>query len=72
MLHAAIQSMSDAGHETRHIMCMSGYRRESSVGSYNRSVSNDQKRATGATTNENTQLFPLAASSFPSHRHKSF
>ena len=40
----AIQCMNDAGFEIRHIMHMSGH--ESSVRSYNRNCSTDQKKAT--------------------------
>ena len=40
----AIQCMNDAGFEIRHIMYMSGHKNESSVRSYNRDCSTDQKR----------------------------
>jgi len=41
----AIQGMSDAGFQLRHIMYMSGHKNESSVRSYNRSCSSNQKEA---------------------------
>lgn len=41
----AIQAMSDAGFETRHIMYMSGHRNEASVRSYSRDCSTLQKQS---------------------------
>ena len=40
----AIQAMNDAGFELRHIMFMSGHKNESSVRSYNRNCSDEQKK----------------------------
>ncbi|XP_062590519.1 uncharacterized protein LOC134252097 [Saccostrea cucullata] len=40
----AMQHMNNAGHETRHIMFMSGHRNESSIRSYNRHCSTQQKK----------------------------
>lgn len=45
----AIQYLNDAGHETRHIMFLSGHRNESSIRSYNRSVSSLQKKSLSST-----------------------
>lgn len=41
----AIQAMNDAGFELRHIMYMSGHKNESSVRSYNRDCSTNQKES---------------------------
>jgi len=41
----AIQNKNDAGFEIRHIMHMSGHRNESSMRSYNRDFSTNQKKA---------------------------
>ena len=68
----AIQSMNDVGHEARHIMFMSGHRNESSIRSYNRSVSTVQKKhlshtlaatATGAGNAHDAALTPANPSS---------
>ena len=40
----AITKMNDAGFEARHIMFMSGHRNESSIRSYNRNLSSEQKQ----------------------------
>ena len=52
----AIQGMSDAGFELRHIMFMSGHKNESSVRSYNRSCSTNQKEALSDTLSLQSQL----------------
>lgn len=41
----AIQTLSDAGFELRHIMYMSGHKNESSIRSYSRECSTEQKQA---------------------------
>ena len=45
----AIQGMSDAGLELRHIMLMSGHKNESSVRSYSRDCSTSQKKSISTT-----------------------
>ena len=39
----SIQAMSDSGHELRHIMFVTGHKNESSIRSYSRECSSDQK-----------------------------
>jgi len=45
----AIQAMSDADHELRHIMFMTGHKNEASIRSYNRHCSVQQKKSLSAT-----------------------
>ena len=66
----AIQGMSDAGYELRHIMYMSGHRNESSVRSYNRGCSEMQKKSISATlsslsSGNATAVVPLTAQPAP-------
>ena len=67
----AIQGMSDTGFELRQIMYMSGHKNESSVCSYNRSCSSNQKEAlsdtlsaisSGAKTELLVSSLPVASS----------
>ena len=65
----AIQAMSDAGYEARHIMFMSGHRNESSIRSYSRNLSSGQKRslsntlssvASATVTSDCNELVPVS------------
>ena len=60
----AIQGMSDAGFEIRHIMYMSGHRNESSVRSYYRSCSTMQKESLSDT------LSSISAGRAPTHSNR--
>ena len=61
----SIQAMSDAGHELRHIMLMTGHRNEASIRSYSRTCSDEQKRDLSNTLNNvlSAKPAPSAAAS---------
>ncbi|KAK3106038.1 hypothetical protein FSP39_011471 [Pinctada imbricata] len=50
----SIQALSDAGHELRHIMLLTGHRNEASIRSYSRDCSDDQKRSLSNTLSKIT------------------
>ena len=63
-----IQAMSDAGHELRHIMLMTGHRNEAYIRSYSRTCSDEQKRDFSNTLNNVVSAKPapsVAASASP-------
>ncbi|CAC5366442.1 unnamed protein product [Mytilus coruscus] len=70
----AIQAMSDAGFEIRHIMCMSGHRNEASVRIYSRDCSTLQKKSmsdtlstlsTGRAPPQTSMPMPMAVQNKP-------
>ena len=62
-----IQAMSDAGHELRHIMLVTGHRNKASIRSYSKTCSDEQKRDLSSTLNNVVSAKPApSAAAFAS------